>query len=67
MIKQNNYPSIIEGSGDQIYLKTFIYKSFISYSNLTDNIAYFRLPPFGDIKLKEYWIKTKDFSTNYNI
>lgn len=66
MRKQNNYPSIIEGSGDQIYLKTFIYKSLISYSNLTAELAYFRLPPFGDF-VKSYWIKTKDFSTNYKI
>ena len=39
MRKQNHYQLIIEDSDDKFYLKTFIYKSLISYSNLTDELA----------------------------
>lgn len=66
MRKQNHYQLIVEGSDNKFYLKTFIYKSLISYSNLTDEIAYFRLPTSKGF-VKSYWIKTKDFSTNYKV
>lgn len=66
MRKQKYYQLIIKDSDDKFYLKTFIYKYLISYFNLTAELAYFRLPYFEDF-VKSYWIKTKDFSTNYKV